>query len=139
MFVGKYICKIDEKRRVYLPAKWKENLAGNNIFIMKWTNSALAIMTEQMYLEKIESIRNGDFSQKDKDDFIRITGASCDDISIDQQGRILVSQGLADYAGLEKEVVLVGSVDVIELWDKDNWNKFEQNTNIDTLFSHIGR
>ena len=119
MFRGEYAHNIDPKGRLIIPAKFREDL-GENFVVTKEPGGGLAIYPEagwRAFEEKLSSL------PRSKAKMVRFFSGSAVDTGLDKQGRVLLSPALKEYAGLEKEVVLVGVLDRVEIWDKSKWEE----------------
>ena len=116
MFVGKYNNSIDSKSRVIVPAKFRDELEGRCI-IAKSLDRCLTIYPlaqwEKFVEEKLEILP----ARKLKRHFYS-SAAECD---VDKQGRLTIPQELKEYAGIEKELITVGSDKTIEVWSREHW------------------
>lgn len=131
MFRGEYAHNIDLKGRLIIPAKFREDL-GENFVVTKEIGGCLSVYPEtgwQAFEEKLGSL------PRSKANIVRFFSGSAVDTGLDKQGRVLLSAALKEYAGLEKEVVLVGVLDRVEIWDKTKWEEnnaiAEENIQID--------
>ena len=125
--IGTYECKADNKGRIFLPAPIKKQLKDvlNDGFVIKRSvfNKCLEIhpMSEwNMLMEQVNSLNR--FVKKNNE-FIRSYMSGLKLINIDTTGRLLIPKDLFTYASLNKEVVLSSSVNMIEVWDKNNYEK----------------
>ena len=116
MFMGEYNHTIDAKGRLIVPAKLREQL-GEAFVITNGNNGCLNIYTEEAwetFLEKLQALPgNGD-----KRKIVRAFVSKASVVEIDKQGRILIPTALREHAGLNKDVVLAGAIDKIEVWDR---------------------
>ena len=131
MFMGEYNHTIDEKGRLIVPTKFREQL-GEAFVITKGNDGCLAIYTNEAwetFMKKIQSLP----ANKDIRTYVRNIVGSSSDAATDKQGRVLVPGNLREYAGLDKDVVLVGVIDKIEVWDKERWTKQTDIDNIDDI------
>ena len=138
MLTGEFNHNIDAKGRLIIPSKFREIL-GENYVITKGLDGCLFLysVTEwKLFEDKLKALP---LVNKDARVFKRFFLGSAVDGSIDKQGRILVSSALRDFAGLEKEVVLVGVLDKIEIWNKAEWNKNNAavENNMEDIASHM--
>lgn len=121
MFMGEYSHGIDEKGRLIMPAKYREQLHGEFV-VTKGLDGCLFVFPHEEW-QKIEA----QFRQmplitgKEIRQFVRTFFAGAANVEIDKQGRFLLPSVLRDYAGLKKDAVLVGVLNRIEIWDKDAW------------------
>ena len=120
MFMGEYSHSIDAKGRLIIPSKLRDQL-GESFVITKGLDGCLFIYPNSEW-ETIEAkFREVPLTTKDARKFSRFFFAGASQMEVDKQGRILVPSTLREFASLKKEVVLVGVLDRVEVWDKDKW------------------
>jgi MraZ protein len=124
MFLGTHHPKLDEKGRFFLPAKFREELA-EGLVISQGHERCLTIWPEAAFLEFARSV-SGPPTLKHVRDFQRMLAANASAEVPDKQGRITVPPPLRRYAGLEKEIVVVGSIDRVEVWDQAAWEAYSE-------------
>ena len=121
MFVGKYNNSIDSKSRVIVPAKFRDELEGRCI-IAKSLDRCLTIYPlaqwEKFVEEKLEILPAGNPQARKLKRHFYSSAAECD---VDKQGRLTIPQELKEYAGIEKELITVGSDKTIEVWSREHW------------------
>ena len=132
MFMGKYNHTIDAKGRLIIPAKFREQL-GEAFVITNGNDGCLNIYTEEdweTFLEKLQLLptSNGDIRK-----IRRMLVTQAETVELDKQGRILVPTALRERAGLNKDVVLAGNIEKIEVWDKDRWEAEIASDDIDDI------
>ncbi len=135
MFVGEYNHTIDAKGRLIVPAKFREEL-GEAFYITNGNDGCLNIYTNEdweTFLEKLKLLPSG----KKKREIIRTFVSKANSVEVDKQGRILISADQRKYAGLEKDVVLAGAIDKIEIWDKDRWDNESCADDIDDITEQL--
>ncbi|PKM86269.1 MAG: cell division/cell wall cluster transcriptional repressor MraZ [Firmicutes bacterium HGW-Firmicutes-12] len=127
MFTGEYQHGIDEKGRMIVPAKFREVL-GEMFMITKGLDSCLFVypQTEWKILEN--KLKNLPFTNKDARAFARFFFSGAGECETDKQGRILINGNLREYAGIIKDVVIIGVGGRIEIWAKEIWEKYSQET-----------
>lgn len=141
MFMGEFHQKIDEKGRITIPAKLRYEL-GDSFIITRGLDGCLFVYPKEVWnsiIKKYESLPN----IKDTRNFMRffLSGANCE--NFDRQGRVNISAPLIKHASLDKNCVVIGVGDRLEIWSLELWNKFnEENSDIfsqtaDKLFSEI--
>jgi MraZ protein len=119
MFSGSYSNSIDEKNRVIVPVKHREEL-GPRVVVTRGVDQCLNIFTPAAWDEyRREYIENNRKSKQDTRRLIRFLVGQAHDLPVDRQGRINLPKNLVEYAGIEKEIVFVGCIDSIELWSKE--------------------
>jgi MraZ protein len=127
LFTGEYECKLDAKGRLVLPAKIKVRLpetSGNQVVVMQGMEPCLVLYSLLEYKKiysRIASLNefNPEFRQLQRNFFRRVS-----EIDLDSAGRILVPKPMIKYANLEKEIVLVGMGNRVEIWNTDQYEKF---------------
>ena len=123
-FVGSYPHSLDSKKRVFIPAKFRDEL-GEEFYITRKFDTYLSIYTAedwQSYVEKIEKLPESD--AEEIQDFILGAAQKC---TPDANGRIILEDRLMRHAGIEKNVVFVGAGRQIRVWSEEAWNERETN------------
>ena len=116
MFLGTHTPKIDEKGRFFLPAKFREELA-DGLVITRAQDRCLAIYPTAAFVEMTKSISAAPTSVKQVRDYQRMLAAGASDETPDKQGRVTIPPQLRTYAGLSKDIVVVGAINRVEVWD----------------------
>lgn len=127
MFIGEYTYNLDSKRRLAIPAKFRR-LLGKKAVITRGLDNCLFLFSEREWKKLAEKISKLPLSQADARGFARIMLAGANEVEIDNLGRILVPDYLTRYAQLKKRVVIAGVANRIEIWDEENWRKYQQKT-----------
>lgn len=127
MFLGTYTPKLDDKGRLTLPAKFREELAGG-LMITKGQDHSLAVYPRDEFAARARKATAVSRTNPEARAFIRNLAASADEQRPDGNGRITLSAGHREYAGLTKECVVIGSVDFLEIWDAESWAAYQQET-----------
>lgn len=138
MLTGEFNHSIDVKGRLIIPSKFREIL-GEDFVITKGLDGCLFVYPQDEWKTFENKLRTLPLTNKDARTFTRFFLGSAVDGGLDKQGRVLISSALRNFAGLDKEVVLVGVLDRIEIWDKAKWD--EKNAaveeNMDDIASHM--
>lgn len=131
MFIGEYHHNIDEKGRLILPSKFRYEL-GETFVITRGIDSCLFVYKEDTWNKLTNKLNELSFTKKDVRSFQRffLSGASI--CEFDKQGRINISSPLMEYAKINKECVVIGVNDRIEIWSRENFDKFIDE-NIDNI------
>lgn len=127
MFLGTYTPKLDDKGRLTLPAKFREDLAGG-LVVTKGQDHSLAIYPKAEFEERARRAAAVSRSDQEARAFIRNLAASADEQRPDASGRITLQAAHRAYAGLKKECVVIGSVDFLEVWDLAAWEAYQAET-----------
>ena len=123
MLMGEFHHNIDEKRRIIMPSKLREEL-GNTIIITRGLEDCLFIYSKEEWSQIVTKLKNLPFTKKDARSFTRVFLSGATETEFDKQGRIKLPLPLTEYATLLKECVIIGVNDRVEIWSKDNWNAF---------------
>lgn len=123
MFMGEYHHSIDDKGRIIIPSKFRYEL-GENFVITRGLENCLFIYSLTEWEKIISKLKQLPFTKKDARNFNRFFLSGATVLEFDKQGRINISSPLINYASLEKECVVVGVNDRIEIWSKSAWEKF---------------
>ncbi|MGI6730738.1 MAG: division/cell wall cluster transcriptional repressor MraZ [Anaerovoracaceae bacterium] len=129
MFIGEYQNSIDTKGRVIVPSKFREEL-GYKFILTKGLDNCLYIypMTEwDKFKEKLVDLP---VTNKDARAFVRYFFSSAVECEMDKQGRLTIPQNLREHAKIDKELVTIGVLDKIEIWSKQEWDKYNEDSNL---------
>lgn len=122
MFFGTYNHSLDEKGRIILPARLREALA-DGLFVTKSFDGCLSAYAKKDWLEEIERMDSLEVNRKDVRSYQRFVLGSAWEVEVSRQGRISIPQSLRDYAGLDKEIVIVGVRNKLEIWAKERYEQ----------------
>ena len=123
MFFGNYSHSLDEKGRLVIPKKMREEL-GSKIFIMKGFDGALAIYQESAYSRVMEELEKYSFNKKENRDYLRLKLASIVDLDVDKMGRVQLPVAILGKYHIAKDVIVLGAGDHIEVWDKARYEEY---------------
>lgn len=117
MLIGEYQYTVDAKGRLFIPVKFREDL-GESFVVTKGLDDCLFVYSEEQWNKLLEKINALPMSQRDIRRFF-LAGAT--QVDLDKQGRILLPQNLREHAKLERDVVIIGVSERVEIWDKERW------------------
>jgi MraZ protein len=120
-FVGEYLHTVDNKGRVALPAKFREML-GPRFMIARGLDKCLTVYPSEEWALVLNSVKALPQNQKEARAYARYFLSGATEVDPDRQGRVLVPQGLREYAGLTKDVYVLGVGNRVEIWDKAAWD-----------------
>ena len=123
MFLGTHTPKLDDKGRLILPAKFRDELA-DGLVITRFQERCLAIWPISSFVEMTKTVRSASSSQLDVRDYQRMIASGASDETPDKQGRITIPPHLRSYAGLDKDCVVVGAIDRVEVWNAAAWEEY---------------
>ena len=118
--MGEYNHTIDAKGRLIIPSKFRDSL-GVEFVVTKGLDGCLFVYDNKEWSAFEEKLKSLPLTNKDARQFVRFFLAGATLAEVDKQGRILVPANLREFAGLEKEVVLVGVASRVEIWSKARW------------------
>ena len=125
--IGTYECKVDAKGRLMLPVAFKKQLASvtEKGFVLKRAvfQPCLELYPMQEWESMMQNVNKLNRFKKKNNDFIRRFTAGVKSMDLDVSGRLLISKDLVGFAGITKEIVVTSAVNIIEIWDKDKYEK----------------
>lgn len=133
MFMGEYHHSIDEKGRIILPIKFRDDLKSEFI-ITRGIDSCISVYPKNTWDNVVSKLNSLSFTKKDVRSFQRFFLSAATLSTIDKQGRISISLPLIQYANLIKDCVIIGVNDHIEIWDLSKFNDY-LNNNINDISS----
>lgn len=123
MLMGEFHHNIDEKGRLTLPARFREEL-GESFIITRGLEECLFVYSTDEWTKITQKLNNLPFTKKDARSFMRFFLSGATATEFDKQGRINITSPLISYAELKKECVIIGVGDRLEIWSSDKWNNF---------------
>ena len=123
MLMGEYHHNLDEKGRIIIPSKLREEL-GENVIVTRGLEDCLFVYSLPEWSLIVSKLKTLPFTKKDARSFTRMFLSGATAAEFDKQGRIKISNPLIDYASLDKECIIIGVNDRLEIWSKEKWNSF---------------
>lgn len=123
MFSGEYEHSLDAKGRVIVPSKFREAL-GSVFYITKGLDRNLLVFSTDAWNVFYEKLSKLPMADKNARGFSRLFLSGATECEADKQGRILLPSTLRNYAGITKDVTIIGNGDKIEIWSRENWNSY---------------
>ena len=122
MFMGEYSHTIDTKGRLIIPSRFREEL-GETFVVTKGLDGCLFVFSDEEWKAFEIKLKSLPLTNKNARQFARFFVAGATPCELDKQWRILLPATLREFAGLEKDVVLTGMLNRIEIWSKEKWNE----------------
>ena len=122
MILGEYTTKLGEKNRVAIPKKFREEM-GSDLIVAKGYEGCLIAVTKGQWGEITKGMLTAPYTKEAARDTARFIIGSANEVDADKQGRFVMPVNLKEYASLKKEVVFVGLMNWVEIWDKDKWQE----------------
>lgn len=123
MFMGEYHHNIDDKGRLIIPSKFRDDL-GDKFIVTRGLEECLFVYSKDEWNSIINKLKELPFTNKAARSFMRMFLSGATECELDKNGRINISIPLTNYAGLEKECVIIGVNDRLEIWSEDKFNNF---------------
>ena len=141
MFTGEYFHQLDSKNRIRIPARLKKDL-GEEYYFAFGTNHCIFVFTKQKMEQYLEELGAAKLSDLEAQKRVRMFARTCVQVEEDNQGRIVLSPELRRHAQLgkdDKELVICGAVNRIEIWNKRLYDEYtaDMETDYDKLFSEL--
>ncbi len=127
MFIGEYHHTIDEKGRIIIPAKFRGEL-GTNFIVTRGIENCLFVYSLDNWAKITDKLSSLPFTKKDARTFNRFFMSGATNVELDKQGRININAPLVDYAKLNKDCVVIGTGDRLEIWSQELWDSFFDST-----------
>jgi MraZ protein len=127
MFYGEYRHSLDHKNRVLIPSKFREAVKEvyiERFFITRGLEKCIFVFTEPDWNVIEQKLKSLPLTQSTSRNFSRMFFSGAFEVVSDKQGRIIIPQPLLSYSGIKKDVVLVGILNRIEIWDQSSWDHF---------------
>ncbi len=127
MFYGEYNHNIDRKGRLILPARFRDIAKENHIerfFLTRGLDKCIFMFTEYEWANQEQKFKAMPFTKKESRSFNRMFFSGAVDVAPDRQGRFIIPQYLKDFAGIAKDVIVIGVSSRIEIWDQKTWSDF---------------
>lgn len=137
-FVDEYARQLDERGRIILPAKVREKISSTVFITRAPSDKCLHLYTEDEWEKMSEKIRSlPTATDKNAAAFVRLFFGKASACEVDKQGRIALAKRLIDYAGIEKDVVLVGANTRLEIWNSEVWEEYQSGLTDDIVVDGI--
>ena len=138
MLMGEFHHNLDDKGRIIIPSRLREEL-GENIIVTRGLENCLFIYSENEWAKVVSKLKTLPFTKKDARSFTRMFLSGATNAEFDKQGRIKIAIPLLEYAELQKECVIIGVNDRLEIWSKEKWNSFMNvaSENLSDLADHL--
>ncbi len=138
MFSGTYTPKLDEKGRLFLPAKFRDQLT-EGLVVTRGQEFCLTVWPMDDFMELTRKAQEAPVTVKGARDYTRFLFAGASEEKPDKQGRITITPMLREYASLDRDVVVIGVMNRIEIWDPARWQQYsaEQETKFSELSEEV--
>jgi MraZ protein len=123
MFLGTYTPRLDDKGRLILPAKFREQLEAG-VVVTRGQERCLYVFPLAEFERLADQLRQAPVTSKQARDYLRVFLSGASDESVDKQGRVTIPSNLRAYAGLDRDVAVIGAGQRVEIWDARAWEVY---------------
>ncbi len=123
MFLGTYTPKLDEKGRFVLPAKFREELQ-DGLVVARSQDRCLSIETSEAFMKRTKELADAPMTVRQVREYQRMLAATAFDQVPDKQGRVSIPANLRSWAHLDKDIVVTGVINRLEVWDAAAWEQY---------------
>lgn len=127
MFLGTHHPRLDDKGRLFLPAKFRERLA-DGLVVTRGQERCLYVFPMDEFVRVADSMRSAPVTSRAVRDYLRVFLSGASDEVPDKQGRVTVPAGLREYAGLDRDCTVIGAGSRVEVWDSAAWDTYLEST-----------
>lgn len=132
MFSNTYDSKLDAKARMTLPAKFREKLKENFV-LTKGLDRCIELIPYSIWEKELTTIDSLSKTSPKHKAYRRLVMSSTVEAELDSQGRVIIPKKLLEHASIDKEIVIIGNYDKIEIWSRNMWEEYENNFKLEEL------
>ena len=126
MFMGEFRHALDEKKRLIITSKYRDEL-GTTFILTRGIEKCLFLYSEKEWSILTEKLHTLSFTKKDARNFLRFFLSGATQLEFDKQGRVVLPTNLIEYANISKDCVIIGVGERLEVWSKEEWENFYNN------------
>ena len=123
MLMGEYRHNTDSKGRIIIPARFREEL-GDRIILARGLDGCITGYTLQQWENILNELRSLPNTKRESRMYVHMLVAKAAECDFDAQGRVLIPNSLIQEAAIEKECVVIGVVDHVEIWSSQRWDTY---------------
>jgi MraZ protein len=127
VFLGTHTPRLDEKGRLFLPAKFRDRLA-EGLVVTRGQERCLYVFPMDEFVTIAGQMRSAPTTSKAVRDYMRVFLSGASDEVPDKQGRVTIPAALREYAGLSRDCTVIGAGSRLEVWDTSSWNAYLEST-----------
>ena len=136
MLIGEYEHSLDAKNRLIMPAKLRQDI-GEKFILTKGLDGCLFAFSQNEWLNFETKLKVLPLSDKNSRNFVRFFLSGATECEIDKQGRFLIPSNLRVAANLEKEVIIIGVGNRLEIWNKNTWKTCDENISAEDIAENM--
>ncbi len=126
MFLGEYQHSLDEKGRITIPAKFREEI-GYKFVATKGLDNCIFLYPQDEWQLIEKKLRSLPFTRADVRSFVRFFFSGAAELDLDRQGRSVLPLNLREYAGIDRDVIIIGVGTRVEIWSIEKWTDYNEN------------
>ncbi len=127
MFMGEFHHTIDDKKRLIIPSKYRDEL-GSKFIITRGIEKCLYVYPIDKFNDIVSKLNTIPFTKKDAREFIRFFLSGATEVEFDKQGRIVIPTSLTTYANITKDCTVLGTGERLEIWDTSSYDNIFNST-----------
>ncbi len=136
MLIGEYEHSLDAKGRLIMPAKLRQDM-GDKFIVTKGLDGCLFAFSQEEWLNFETKLKALPLSDKNARNFVRFFLSGATECELDKQGRFLIPNNLRNAGNLEKEVIIIGVGTRLEIWNKNTWEKCDEDISADEIAENM--
>ncbi len=129
MFMGEFQHSIDDKGRVIIPARFRDEL-GEKFIVTRGLDNCLFVYPQEEWEKLEKKLKALPFTKADARAFTRLFFSGAVECEVDKQGRVLVPQNLREYAKMNKDAVVIGVSNRVEIWSREVWKQYSEEADL---------
>lgn len=129
MLIGEYQHTLDNKGRIIMPSKFREDL-GDEFVITKGLDGCLFVYPKNEWKILEDKLKTLPLTNRDARAFVRFFFSGASECTLDKQGRVLIPANLREHSKLEKNAVIIGVATRLEIWSEEQWNNYTDDDNL---------
>ncbi len=140
MFIGEYNHAVDPKKRLALPSKFRNEL-GKTVVVTRGLDKCLFVYPLEVWQDLAQKLGTMPIGESATRAFVRLMLAGATDVQMDAQGRVLIPDYLKDYAQIDRDVIVAGLFNRLEIWDQERWQEYKRDAekNTDEIAENLGK
>lgn len=125
MFFGRYDYSIDDKGRLVIPSKYRNEISGN-LYLLRGYEGCVSIYREQDFLKLMEKLQSLKYEKEATRKHNRLVLESIVEINVDKMGRMQLPKTTLERYSINKNVSIIGLLDHFEIWDTEKFNEYKE-------------
>ena len=128
MFMGEFTCKVDNKGRMMLPSKFRDELGEQEFVVTRGLDNCIDLFPIEEWKNIEDKLKKLQTTNSKHRAYQRFVMSAATKTEFDNQGRLNIPTSLMEHAQIDKKIIVTGMNDKIEIWSEESWKKYIQNT-----------